>query len=269
MPADHMANDDHATPLLASGGAADRCAPPAPTAGILRTADLGRGNFAGMKWASADLMKKLAAVDAWALPPPASPARLFGSAAGAMALADAVGATEPRRIERLETEVAELKARLSPRTSPPQPTEGKTKGRQGRKRREGGLTCEEQMLLLAELNPTVMIMKPPAIREQMLARWGEENAFCIRTIQDTLLYKGWQKVLEEYRKETGMSESDISAAGLENYSHKPGREDKRKLGRAKAEQAYRAFKNGLTDTNIETNRRIDSKKEAQKSRHRQ
>ena len=114
MPADHMANDDHPTPLLASGGAADRCAPPAPTAGILRTADLGRGNFAGMEWASADLMKKLAAVDAWPLPPPASPARLFGSAAGAMALADAVGATEPRRIERLEARMVEVEARVPP-----------------------------------------------------------------------------------------------------------------------------------------------------------
>jgi hypothetical protein len=114
VPADHMANDDHPTSLLASDGAADRCAPPAPTAGIPRTADLGRGNFAGMEWASADLRKKLAAVDAWPLPLPASPARLFGSSAGAMALADAVGATEPRRIERLEARMVEVEARVPP-----------------------------------------------------------------------------------------------------------------------------------------------------------
>jgi hypothetical protein len=143
------------------------------------------------------------------------------------------------------------------------------KNRRGRKRRDGGLTCEEQMLLLASADATVMILKPPGIHARMVERWGEDNAFCIRTIQDTDLYRSWQFEVEELRKDLKMSPADFAEEGLAILGHKPGREDKRRVGQAQYEQTTRRFLAALENTNIAAKRAGQAAKAAREQRDRQ
>ena len=155
----------------------------------------------------------------------------------------------------------------TPAASPAPPKAAQS--RRGRRRRDGGLTCEEQMILLVEADSTVMILKPPSIHASMVTRWGADNAFCIRTIQDAPLYKAWQAAVEKLRKDLKMSPADFAEEGLAILSHKPGREDKRRAGRAQAEQATRRFLAEMENTNIAAKREIEDAKAARNQRHRQ
>jgi hypothetical protein len=156
------------------------------------------------------------------------------------------------------------------KSSATQPAAPRTaKNRRGRKRRDGGLTCEEQMLLLAEADLTVMALKPPSIHDRMVERWGEENAFCIRTIQEQPLYKAWQFELAKLRKELKMSPKDFTEEGLAILSHKPGREDKRKVSRAQYEQKTRSFLAAMENTNIKAKRAGEAAQAARDQRNRQ
>ena len=143
------------------------------------------------------------------------------------------------------------------------------KNRRGRKRRDGGLTCEEQMLLLAEADPAVMILKPPGIHARMVERWGEDNAFSIRAIQDKQLYKAWQAEVEKLRRGLGMTPSDFAEEGLAILSHKPGREDKRRVNQAQQEQRTRSFLAAIETTNIAAKRGLEAAKAARDQRLRQ
>jgi len=203
-----------------------------------------------------------------------SPAYRFGF--GAIGLGEVLGLSPNRKMEKLEATQDNLTQRVlmleasSPRTDAAKTAKPKAaQSRRGRRRRDGGLTCEEQMILLVEADSTVMILKPPSIHARMVTRWGADNAFCIRTIQDAPLYKAWQAAVEELRKDLKMSPADFAEEGLAILSHKPGREDKRRVGRAQAEQATRRFLAAMENTNIAAERRIEAAKAAGDQRDRQ
>ena len=144
----------------------------------------------------------------------------------------------------------------------------KKDSRRGKKKRPCGLTCTEMLLLLAESDSAVLTMKPPEIRRRMIERWDKENpgepknALSIRTIQEDRLYRSWQQELVKLRKGLGMSVADFQEEGLVILSHKPGREDKRREGRSKGEQAYRTYVNAVENKNIHAKRQIEAKKAA-------
>jgi hypothetical protein len=154
-------------------------------------------------------------------------------------------------------------------------THVKKDSRHGKKTRDCGLTCTEMLLVLAEADPVVQTMKPPAIRQCMINKWDAENpekpvnAFSIRAIQDDPLYLKWQALLEELRKGFGMSEAVFREEGLAILSHKPGREDKRREGRAKTEQALRKYLAQIDTTAIQTKRDVEAKKAARSRARRQ
>lgn len=229
--------------------------PPAPSA----------GEQGAWTWAPDELKRKLRATfREEAQSGEHSPARRFGF--GAIGLGEALGLSPNRKMEKLEATQNNLTHRvqaleaLSPCKGAAKPKAAKS--RRGRKRRDGGLTCEEQILLLAEADPTVMILKPPSIHERMVERWGTANAFCIRTIQDVPLYKAWQAEVEKLRKGLGMTPSDFEKEGLAILSHKPGREDKRRVGRAQQEQATRRFLAATSNANIAAKRAAEAAKAA-------
>lgn len=239
----------------------------------------GRGAWA---WASDELKEKIRAAfrdEARASEP--SPATKFGAAFGfgAIGLGETLGLSTSRKLENLEATQSDLAHRVlmleasSPRADGDGPAESAkpkaTKSRRGSKRRDGGLTCEEQMLLLAEADRTVIMLKPPGIHDRMVARWGKDNAFCIRTIQDQPLYRAWQFEVEKLRKGLDMSPADFAEEGLAILSHKPGREDKRRVGRAQYEQRTRMFLAAIENINIGANREIEAIKAARNQRGRQ
>ena len=223
------------------------------------------GEQGAWAWASDELKRKLRATFRdEARTGEHSPARRFGF--GAIGLGEALGLSPNQKVEKLEATQDNLSHRvqaLESLSTPKGPATPKVpKSRRGRKRRDGGLTCEEQMLLLVEADSTVMILKPPGIHALMVERWGAANAFCIRTIQDAPLYKAWQAAVEELRKGLGMTPSDFAEEGLAILSHKPGREDKRRVGRAQAEQATRRFLAATSITNIAAKRAAEAAKAA-------
>jgi len=118
------------------------------------------------------------------------------------------------------------------------------------------------MILLAEADPTVMLLKAPGIHARMVARWGEADSFCVRKIQDEPLYDAWQFEVEKLRKDLKMSQADFAEEGLAILSHKPGREDKRRVGRAQYEQMTRAFLAAMENTNIASKRKTEAAKAA-------
>lgn len=142
----------------------------------------------------------------------------------------------------------------------------KKDSRRGKKTRDCGLTCTEMLLFLADADPSVRTMKPPAIRQCMIEKWDKNNpehpvnAFSIRTIQDEPLYLQWQEALSKLRKGCGMSVADFQEEGLAILSHKPGREDKRREGSAKTELAVRAYVAAIANAEIQANREIEAKK---------
>lgn len=232
----------------------------------------GAGEQGAWAWASDELKRKLRATFRdEGRTREHSPARRFGF--GAIGLGEAIGLSPNQKMEKLEATQDNLSHRvqaLESLSTPKGPATPKAaKSRRGRKRRDGGLTCEEQMLLLADADPTVMILKPPGIHARMVERWGEDNAFCIRTIQDRPLFDAWQFKVEELRKDLKMSPADFAEEGLAILSHKPGREDKRRVGRAQAEQATRRFLAAMENTNIAAKREIEDAKAARNQRHRQ
>jgi hypothetical protein len=113
------------------------------------------------------------------------------------------------------------------------------------------------------------MLKPSGIRARMVERWGKENAFSVRKIQDVPLYQAWQAEVEKLRKGLGMTPSDFAEEGMAIISHKPGREDKRRVGQAQAEKATRSFFAGVANANIAATREADAAKAAHNQRHRQ
>jgi hypothetical protein len=150
----------------------------------------------------------------------------------------------------------------------------KKDSRRGKKIRPCGLDCTEMLLVLAESDPVVETMKPPEIRQRMILKWDQgdqkkpKNAFSIRSIQDNPLYLKWQADLEDLRKGLGMSESDFRKEGLTILGYKPGREDKRREGRAKAEHAVRTYMAAVANTKIQANRQIEANKAKKTTRGR-
>ncbi len=223
-------------------------------------------------WASDELKQKVRATfHEEARTGELSPARRFGF--GAIGLGETLGLSPNRKLEKLEATQDNLTHRVQALETSSHSTGAAVakaaKSRRGRKRRDGGLTCEEQMLLLAETDLTVMILKPPGIHARMVARWGKENAFSIRKIQGVPLYKDWQFEVEKLRKELKMSPADFTEEGLAILSHKPGREDKRRVGRAQHEQATRMFLARMSNANIAAKRGSEAAKAARDHRGRQ
>ena len=132
----------------------------------------------------------------------------------------------------------------------------KKDSRRGTKIRACGLTCEGMLSNLAETDATVVMLTPPGVRERMVTKWGEKDAFSIRTIQDEPLYIEWRQAVMDLRKKIGKSGADFLGEGFAILSHKPGREDKRREGGHKAELAVRTFLATIENANIEAKRQI-------------
>lgn len=151
----------------------------------------------------------------------------------------------------------------------------KKDSRRGKKTRDCGLTCTEMLLVLAEADAVVRTMKPPAIRQCMINRWDAKNpeepvnAFSVRAIQYDPLYLKWQADLADLREGLGMSEADFRKDGLAILGYKPGREDKRREGRAKTEQAVRTYLGSVATADIQAKRDVEAEKAVRSGARRQ
>lgn len=134
----------------------------------------------------------------------------------------------------------------------------KKRNRQGRKLRELGLDCEQQMLVVLHEKEEAAVFAARAWEVELKKRFGEEHAFGYRTIQDTDLYK---KVLRPALKKAVIGygpsfEDDVLAHGLQLWTHKPGRGDKRLDLSEKQSAAARRFFAEVQNAKIQTERRV-------------
>lgn len=215
---------------------------------------------------------------------PSSPAIDFGryvrrdvdlapdSAAGGLAMGkflrlDPVG----KAIEKLETadgilddRIAKLESReCNPNDSRPSASAPGTKSRRGRKRREAGLDCTAQMLNVLIEDETAAVLTGRAWERRLRERFGPDNGFGRRTVEKTTLFQELREALETAVRGYGQSfEEDVAAHGLEIWTHKPGRGDKRKDLSEKQSAAARQFLAAVDFAKIEAKRRVESRRQA-------
>ena len=215
---------------------------------------------------------------------PSSPAIDFGryvrrevdlapdSAAGVLAMGkflrlDPVG----KAIEKLETadgilddRIAKLESHeCNPNDSRPSASAPRTKSRRGRKRREAGLDCTAQMLNVLIEDETAAVLTGRAWERRLRERFGPDNGFGRRTVEKTILFQELRAALESAMRGYGPSfEEDVAAHGLEIWTYKPGRGDKRKDLSEKQSVAARNFLAAVDFAKIEAKRRVESRHQA-------
>jgi hypothetical protein len=137
----------------------------------------------------------------------------------------------------------------------------KKRSRQGRKRRELGLDCEQQMLVVLHENEKAAVFAARAWEEALKKRFGKEHGFAYTTIQHKDLYK---RQLRPALKHAVMGygpsfEADVLKHGLQLWSYKPGRGDKRLDLSEKQSAAARRFFAEVENAKIQTGRRFEDR----------
>ena len=137
----------------------------------------------------------------------------------------------------------------------------KKRSRQGRTLRELGLDCEQQMLVVLHEKEEAAVFAARAWEVELKKRFGKERTFGYRTIQDTDLYK---KVLRPALTEAVIGygpsfEADVLEHGLQLWTYKPGRGDKRLDLSEKQSAAARTFFAAVENAKIQTRRRTESR----------
>jgi hypothetical protein len=130
------------------------------------------------------------------------------------------------------------------------------KNRRGRRNREAGLDCTGQMLTVLREDSRAAVFAGRAWEERLKERFGEEQGFCRRTIERQPLYKKQLRpAVEAAVIAYGPTfEADFLEHGLELWSHKPGRGDKRKDHTEKQALAGRVFMASLENATIDAER---------------
>jgi len=186
---------------------------------------------------------------------------------GRILRADPVG----RAIEKLETadgilgdRVTKLESReRNPNDSRPSASDPRTKSRRGRKRREAGLDCMAQMLNVLIEDETAAVLAGRGWERRLRERFGPDNGFGRRTVEKTTLFQKLRAALESAVRGYGLSfEEDVAAHGLEIWTYKPGRGDKRKDLSEKQSAAARKFLAAVDFAKIEAKRRVESRHQA-------
>jgi hypothetical protein len=254
-------SDIAGTPPSASTNTAQQktCRPPSPWSGVAPS---------NLREALAKLAKATK---------PSSPAIDFGryvrrevdrapdSAAGVLAMAkflrlDPVG----KAIEKLEAADEHLQTRVAAieaghgslrSVETPSPTPVR-KSRRGRSNREAGLDCTGQMLTVLREDSRAAVFTGRMWEKRLKERFGKEEGFCRKTIEAQPLYR---KQLRPAVVAATMSygttfEADFLEHGLELWSHKPGRGDKRKDHTEKQALAGRVFMAALENAVIAAER---------------
>lgn len=133
----------------------------------------------------------------------------------------------------------------------------KKRSRQGRKRRELGLDCEQQMLVVLHENEKAAVFAAREWEKALKTRFGKQHAFGYRTVQETDLYKlTLRPALKIAIHGYGSTfEADVKEHGLQLWTHKPGRGDKRLDLSEKQSAAARSFFAEVENAKIQTGRR--------------
>lgn len=140
----------------------------------------------------------------------------------------------------------------------------KKHSRRGRKLRELDLDCEQQMLIVLHENEKAAVFAARAWEEALKKRFGKEHGFGYRTIQQKDLYKlKLRPALKDAVTGYGPSfEDDVLEHGLQLWSYKPGRGDKRLDLSEKESAAARRFFAEVANAKIQTGRRFEDRLKA-------
>jgi hypothetical protein len=160
--------------------------------------------------------------------------------------------------ESLQTRVATLEggsgAPRNAKASRPTPA---AKSRRGRRLRAAGLDCEGQMLTVLKEDPTTAVFAGRDWEKRLKKRFGEAEGFSRKTVEKTHLYKKQLRpaVVKAAASYGPSFEDDFLEHGLELWSRKPGRGDKRKDLTEKQALAGREFIATLQWGEIDAERR--------------
>lgn len=167
-------------------------------------------------------------------------------------------------IERLEAADEHLLTRVaalevgpsSPRIVEPSRSAPATKSRRGRSNRAAGLDCTGQMLTVLREDSRAAVFTGRMWEERLKERFGEEDGFCRKTVEYQPLYKKQLRpaVVAAIASYGPAFEADFLEHGLELWTHKPGRGDKRKDHTEKEALAGRVFLAALENILIEADR---------------
>ena len=159
--------------------------------------------------------------------------------------------------DHLQTRVATLEAGLgAPRSVVRSPVAPAKKSRRGKSKRAAGLDCTGQMLTVLREDSRAALFSGRQWEERLKERFGEDEGFGRKAVEYQPLYK---KQLRPAVKAARMAygptfEADFLEHGLELWSHKPGRGDKRKDHTEKQALAGRKFIAALENATIEAER---------------
>jgi hypothetical protein len=160
--------------------------------------------------------------------------------------------------ERLQARIATLEAGAGRRrgAEASQHSAPATKSRRGRSKREAGLDCTGQMLTVLREDSKTAVFTGRKWEERLRERFGEDEGFGRRTIEKQPLYKKQLRpaVVAATKSYGPTFEADFLEHGLELWTHKPGRGDKRKDHTEKQALAGRAFLSALENATIEAER---------------
>ncbi len=142
----------------------------------------------------------------------------------------------------------------SVKTSSPTPVR---KSRRGRSKREAGLDCTGQMLTVLREDSRAAVFAGRRWEKCLKERFGKEQGFGRKTIEDQPLYRyQLRPAVVAAAKSYGKTfEADFLEHGLELWTHKPGRGDKRKDHTEKQALAGRVFLAALENATIDAERR--------------
>jgi hypothetical protein len=210
--------------------------------------------------------------------PPQSPAMRFGAYVAKKELDAATGRgtsafnlaqilrLDPvgKAIEKLEAADLDLRTRVkaleadrrSPKSAETLHPASVTKSRRGRRSRAAGLDCTGQMLTVLREDRRAAVFTGRMWEKRLKERFGEDEGFCRKTIESQRLYKKHLRpALVAAQMTYGPAfEADFLEDGLELWSYKPGRGDKRKDHTEKQALAGRVFMAALENATIEAER---------------
>ena len=109
------------------------------------------------------------------------------------------------------------------------------------KKQKYKLNPKEQLVILYERDPKVATLASPMLPG--IAKKAFGKSYCAKAYANTALYKRWRALLKEHNRYNAKGWLDVDALeeGLEIYTGKPGRSDKRGTTDPKHEAAVTAF----------------------------
>lgn len=165
------------------------------------------------------------------------------------------------RLDGVDDSLRDLRAVVEANTGPSRDAKGPaSKSRRGRRTREAGLDCTGQMLTVLREDSRAAVLTGREWEERLKERFGKDHGFCRKTVEKQRLYKKQLRpAVEAAVKAYGPTfEADFLEHGLELWTHKPGRGDKRKDHTEKQVMAGREFLAALDNATIDAERSCGS-----------